>query len=214
MLRKGNTRPFHWADKTMSVLRADQLEACEKDLTGFPSFCLFDSSCNNTNIEQLYDISWYAAEDKASRLEPALHTAEELRVRVLSSFPAEIALLSPDEHELLIRLIVCSGQLSLPDWNDLIPARSLIRRLWCRGEWNNGTFVLHMPHQLCATALIMMAGDDHKSIRDIVDQVLENTDNTLYLAGIMQISAPMAHLSSLLKGTFAEGRNNLMASKE
>ena len=53
MLRKGNTRPFHWADKTMSVLRANQLEACEKDLAGLPSFSLFDNVCTDANIEEL-----------------------------------------------------------------------------------------------------------------------------------------------------------------
>ncbi len=210
MLRKGNTRPFHWADKTMSVLRANQLEACEKDLAGLPSFSLFDNVCTDANIEELYDLSWYAVEDRSSGVAPKLHSAEELRVRVLSSFPAESALLSPEEHELMIRLILCSGQLVLPDWNDLIPARSLIRRLWCRGEWNNGNLVLHMPHQLCATALIMIAGDAHKAVRDIVDQVLENTDNTLYLVGIMQASAPLMHLESLLKDTVSAGRKDLM----
>ena len=176
MLRKGNTRPFHWADKTMSVLKADQLEACEKELADLPSFGLFDTSCNDTNIEDLYDLSWYAAEDRVSGIPPELHTADGLRVRVLSSFPAESALLSPEEHDILIRLVLCSGQLTLTDWNDLIPARSMIRRLWCRGEWINGSLQLHMPHQLCATALIMMAGDAHKTIRDAVDQVLENTE--------------------------------------
>ena len=210
MLRKGNNRPFHWADKTMSVLRANQLEACEKDLAGLPSFCLFDTACTDTNIEELYDLSWYAAEDKAAGANPELHTAEALRIRVLSSFPAEFALLSPEEHEIMIKLILCSGQLTLPDWNDLIPARSLIRRLWCRGEWNGGTLVLHLPHHLCATALIILAGDDHKNIRTIVDQVLEKTDNTLYLVGIMQAAAPLMHLESLLKGTCAEGKKDLM----
>ena len=205
MFRKGNTRAFHWADKTMSVLRADQLEACEKDLAGFPSFCLFDVSCTDLNVEQLYDLSWYAEEDRADHRKPSLHSVEELRIRVLSSFPAESALLSPEEHDILIRLVLCSGQMALPEWNDLIPARSLIRRLWCRGEWNNGTLVLHMPRQLCAAALIIMASEDHKTVREMVDQVLESTDDALYLVGIMQAFGPMARLESLLKETCARG---------
>ena len=47
MLRQTNTRSLHWADKTMSVLRADQLEACEKDLAGLPSRCLFEPDCSD-----------------------------------------------------------------------------------------------------------------------------------------------------------------------
>ena len=55
MLRQRDTRPLHWADKTMSVLRAEQLEACEKDLAGLPSRCLFEQECGNVDAEKLYD---------------------------------------------------------------------------------------------------------------------------------------------------------------
>ena len=51
MLRQTNTRSLHWADKTMSVLRADQLEACEKDLAGLPSRCLFEPDCSDVDAE-------------------------------------------------------------------------------------------------------------------------------------------------------------------
>ena len=30
MLRETNVQRLHWADKTMSVIRQEQLEACEK----------------------------------------------------------------------------------------------------------------------------------------------------------------------------------------
>ena len=210
MLRKGNTRPLHWADKTMSVLRADQLEACEKDLTGLPSFSLFDSACHDEQAEDLYDYSWYASEDRIAGLPFSLHTAESLRSRVLSSFVPESALLPSEEHDLLVKLVLFGGNLPLQDWNDLIPARSLIRRLWCSGEWKDGTFILHMSHHLCATGLFSLASEDHKKIREIADQVIESIDSTLYLVGMMQASAPLSHLQSLLKDTCAEGREDLM----
>ena len=81
MLRQTNTRSLHWADKTMSVLRADQLEACEKDLAGLPSRCLFEADCSNVDAEKLYDISFFAEEDRKSAgraSHPVLHTVDPL----------------------------------------------------------------------------------------------------------------------------------------
>ena len=209
MLRRGNTRPYHWADKTMSVLRADQLEACEKDLTGFPAVCLFDVSCLDRDAEKLYDLSWYAEEDKASGSQPLLHRVSDLRNRVLSGFAPEMALLPGEEHDLLVRLVLFGGHLALQDWNDLIPARSLIRRLWCRGEWKDNVLILYMPHQLCATALILLAGEEHRKLRDIVEHVIDGIDNTLYLMGMMQAAPALRHLQTLLAGTCAEGHPEL-----
>ena len=64
MLRQCDTRTRRWADKTMSVMRADQLEACEKDLAGLPSRCLFEQECSNLDAEKLYELSFFADEDR------------------------------------------------------------------------------------------------------------------------------------------------------
>ena len=68
MLRHYDTRTLQWADKTMSVMRADQLEACEKDLTGLPSRCLFEPECSNIDAEKLYELSFFADEDRCIQL--------------------------------------------------------------------------------------------------------------------------------------------------
>ena len=210
MLRQGNTRPFHWADKTMSVLRADQLEACEKELAGLPPISLFDAACQDVHAEELYDLSYYATDDRINSAKPSLHTANELKIRVLASFPPEMALLPSEEHDLLVRMVLLGGRMAIQDWNELIPAQSMIRRLWCRGEWKDNTFILSMPHQLCATSLILLSGDEHQKIRNIIEQVTDNIDNTLYLNGVLQAAGPIRHLASLLKGTCAEGRMDLI----
>ena len=209
MLRQGNTHPYHWADKTMSVLRANQLEACEKDLAGLPRCCLFDPDCSDEDAECFYQMSFFPREDR-NRPEIMLHSVEQLRVRVLSSFAPELALLSPDEHDLMVRLVLFGGKLVLQDMEELIPARSLVRRLWCRTVPEEGARVLYMPHQLCASALLLLAGDGHRKIRDIVEQVQENTDNSLYLMGMTQASGPLLHLQPLLRGTYAENRPDLI----
>lgn len=208
MLRQGNTHSYHWADKTMSVLRASQLEACEKYLAGLPDRCLFDADCSDEDAESFYQISFFPREDR-KRSDVMLHTVEQLRVRVLSSFAPELALLSSDEHDLIVRLMLFGGKLVLQDMEELIPARSLVRRLWCRAALEDGLHVLYMPHQLCASALLLLAGDGHRKIRDIVEQVQENTDNSLYLMGMTQASGPLLHLRSLLRNTYAENRPDL-----
>ena len=213
MLRQTNTRSLHWADKTMSVLRADQLEACEKDLAGLPSRCLFEPDCSDVDAEKLYDISFFAEEDRKSAgrvLHPVLHTVEELRNRVLHSFAQEAALLSVEEHDLLVRVMLFGGRTPLNDWNELIPARGLVRRLWCRVENVGSNAALILPSQLCVTVLMLLAGDSHRDVRTIVEQVHERIDNTLYLLGAVQASGPARDMLALLKGTFADNRPDLV----
>ena len=213
MLRQSNTRPLHWADKTMSVLRADQLEACEKNLAGLPSRCLFEPECSNVEAEQLYELSFFAEEDrkKSGRaLRPALHTVEQLRNRVLHTFVQEAALLSVEEHDLLVRAVLFGGRIPLNDWNQLIPAQSLVRRLWCRVEGKGENSALVLPHQLCASALLLLAGDSHKEVRGLVEQVHDSIENTLYLLGAARAVGPIRHMTSLLKNTCADGHPELI----
>ena len=197
----------------MSVLRADQLEACEKDLAGLPSRCLFDPDCSNVDAEALYELSFYAEEDRKAAgraLRPALHTVEQLRNRVLHLFVHELALLSVEEHDLLVRAVLFGGRTPLTDWNELLPARGLSRRLWCRVDGQGENAALILPHQLCASALLLLAGDSHKKVREIVEQVHESIDNTLYLLGAARAAGPERHLASLLKDTFADGHPELI----
>ena len=213
MLRQRDTRPLHWADKTMSVMRTEQLEACERDLAGLPSYCLFEPECGNVDAEKLYELSFFTEEDRKASgrsLRPALHTVEQLRNRVLHTFAQECALLSVEEHDLLVRAVLFGGRTLLMDWNELIPARALVRRLWCRVEGNGENTVLIIPHQLCASALLLLAGDSHKAVRDIVEQVHDTIENTLYLLGAARAAGPSRHLTALLKGTCAEGHPELV----
>ena len=213
MVRQSYTRPLHWADRTMSVLRAEQLEACEKYLAGLPSRCLFETECSNLDAEKLYELSFFAEEDlkeSGKPLRPVLHTVEQLRNRVLHTFVQETALLSVEEHDLLVRTVLFGGRTPLTDWNELIPARALVRRLWCRVEGKGDNTTLFMPHQLCSSALLLLAGDSHKAVRTIVEQVHESIDNMLYLLGAARADAPAAHMASLLKGTCADNQPALI----
>ena len=79
-----------------------------------------------------------------------------------------------------------------------------------RVEGKGENTVLILPHQLCASALLLLAGDGHKAVREIVEQIHESIENTLYLLGAAQAAGPARHMASLLKGTCADGHPELI----
>ena len=94
MLRETNVQRLHWADKTMSVIRQEQLEACEKRLSALPQLTVFDLT-SDVDVENIWQCSYDAQEHP--RLDK-LHTRKSLRAQVLGSLSAEAALLSIEEH--------------------------------------------------------------------------------------------------------------------
>ena len=93
MQRNAQTRPDRWTDRTLTILRASRLEACEKEMAGLGGSGLFDAETTDLDAERLFEQSYFAEEEKKKRL----HSIEEMRVQVLSSFPAEMSLLSEEE---------------------------------------------------------------------------------------------------------------------
>ena len=206
MLRLNDRHSLRWADKTLSMLKAKELEACEKDLAGLPGITLFDPECSDLDAEALFDSSWYAREPH----QPALHTIDGLQALVLEHFPAELALLSREEYDLIVRLVLTQGKLRLWNWSDVIPARSLVRRLWCRVEGKGENMTLILPQQLCLTAMLLMTGDAHQAVRKIVDAAIDKTDDTLYLIGSVLLSTPLNDLCQELRETFVGNQPRLV----
>lgn len=196
MLRNNTSRPFLWADKTMSSLKENKLQACEKYLAGLPSFSVFDSKCTINNVETFYSFSFFSEENHPA----VLHTPDSLREHILQLFSDEINFLSDIEHELLVKIIISGGQWPLRDWNDLEPSVGLVRRLWCYTTGQDENRVIHLPHQLCTAALLLLADERHREFRKTLNQIQEAIDNTLYLNGMMDVIAPMNHLASLPEG--------------
>ena len=58
MQRESNVQTLNWADKTMSVMRMRQMEACEKRLGDCPDFGLFDG-CDEQKIEEICAHAFY-----------------------------------------------------------------------------------------------------------------------------------------------------------
>ncbi len=207
MLRETNVQRLHWADKTMSVIREQQLEACEKRLALLPTTSLFDLT-DETRVEEVWQCSYEAAEHPQVR---ELHTLQGLRARVLADLPAEAALLSIEEHELLERLITLNGHAELMHWDETASAESLVRRLWCVITNVEGHFVLHLPEQLRLPLTMILASRQHEEIRAKLlrhDAVIRGL---LYIGGLLHYEEPLEHLmDDVVRGTYAANQELAM----
>ncbi|MBQ8554898.1 MAG: hypothetical protein IJ438_03390 [Clostridia bacterium] len=200
MLREINVQRLHWADKTMSVLREQQLEACEKRLAALPSFGLFDG-CTDVNVETLWGYSYDAQEHPQLT---HLHTVHELRSQVLSALPVEAALLSIEEHMLLERLISLGGKAELMDWEETSAAESLVRRLWCTIHREENRIIITLPHELLMPLTMVLSTRQHIEIRERLlrhDAVIRAL---LYIGGLLHFEEPLYHLlNEVVDGTYA-----------
>lgn len=144
MQRESNVQTLNWADKTMSVLRLQQLEACEKRLSAYLGFGLF-SGCDDAHVEELWATSYEAGEQKDHNM---LHTVEGLQNRVLAQLPREAALLSVQEHMLVERMLLFDGEAELMDVEEAAAAESLLARMWCYLRQEEDRFILCLPRTL------------------------------------------------------------------
>ena len=200
MLRETNVQRLHWADKTMSVLRQEQLEACEKRLSALPRVTIFDLA-DETRTEEIWQCSYNAQEHP--RLEK-LHSRKELRAQVLGSLAAEAALLSVEEHLLVERLITLGGTAELIDWEETTAAESLVRRLWCTISRDGGRTVVHIPEALLAPLTLTLSSHQHQEIRERLMRHDSVIRGMLYIGGLLHYEEPLYHLmTDVLQDTYA-----------
>ena len=200
MLRETNVQRLHWADKTMSVLRQEQLEACEKRLSALPDVTVFDLS-DDLRTEDIWACSYDAQEHP--RVDK-LHTHKELRAQILGSLAAEAALLSVEEHLLVERLVSLKGTAELIDWEETSAAESLVRRLWCTISRRNGRIVLHMPEALLTPLTLALSSHQHQELRDKLMHHDAVVRGLLYIGGLLHFEEPLYHLmTEVLAGSYA-----------
>ncbi len=195
-------KPVRWADRTMSVLQRNRFQACEKNLAGLPQHTLFDPSVTDVDAEMFYASSWYSMDEKPK----SLHTIEALRARVLEDLAVEMALLAPEEHDLMIRAVLCGGHLPLLHPESLFPAVSLVRRLWARVIRGPRFMVLELPTQVCLAGVLTMAGDGHQQLYDRFANIFNTVDNTLYLAGVLNADTVLQDMREAFRDTPAADR--------
>lgn len=200
MLRETNVQTLHWADKTMSILRARQLEACEGRLAALPDFGLFDG-CDDSNVEELWRVSFDAQEQP---IPTALHTQRQLQAQVLTNLPAEAALLSPEEHQLMERMLALDGEAELLDWEESGAAEALARRLWCTVTREEDRIFVRLPQELMVPLRLITSSKAHEELRDKLYRYDATIRGLLYIGGLLHVGEPMRHLmADVLEGTHA-----------
>ncbi len=200
MLRQTNVQRLHWADKTMSVIRQEQLEACEKRLSALPKATVFELA-DDLHTEEVWQCSYDAQEHPQMN---ELHTVKGLRAEVLARLPAEAALLSVEEHLLVERLISLGGRAELIDWEETAAAESLVRRLWCTITRENSRTVVHMPDSLVTPLTLTLSSHAHQELRDRLMQHDSVIRALLYIGGLLHYEEPLNHLlSDVLRDSYA-----------
>ncbi len=191
MQRETHTQTLAWADKTMSVMQQQQLEACEKRLGQLPAFGLFNG-CDDANAEELWRISVDCQEHSRP---DCLHSAASLSEAVLRRLPAEAAFLSMPEYALATDLAASDEPLALDDWSDTAPAEVLVRRLWCvvrRDE--TGWPSLSMPAQIRTALGAVLRSAAHQQVRSCVVRFLVTSFCVLNIYGMVYAEDALAYL--------------------
>ena len=200
MLRETNVHQLHWADKTMSVIRQEQLEACEKRLSALPQVTIFDLT-DDLRTEEVWQCSYDAQEHP--RMEK-LHTRKELRAQVLGHLAAEAALLSVEEHLLVERLVTLGGTAELIDWEETTAAESLVRRLWCTITREGNRTTVHLPDALLPPLTLTIGSHQHQEIRERLMRHDSVIRGMLYIGGLLHYEEPLYHLMiDVLQDTYA-----------
>lgn len=193
LLRTSTYRVEHWCDKVMSVLREQQLEACQERLSRCPEQGIFDAVCQD-QAWLLFQLSFYAKELHAHRPD-----AEALKKLVLAYLPKEACFLSPREDELVKRMLVGSGETYISDWDEISAAEALVSRLWCTLEiTKDDTALLRLQKPLIAPVTEAMLSSLYARVHERLFTFDATLHSLLYLSGFLHASVPMAHFCQTL----------------
>lgn len=182
-----------WCDKTMSVMREQQLELCQDRLSRCPSGGIFGELCGD-EVEKLFHFSFYAQEKRQP-----VPAQEELRRRVLDHVGREACYLSPREDELVKRMLMGGGEAYLLDWDEISAAEGLISRLWCTLRISDEDHAI-LKLEDCLPGLITaaMLTERYTQIRARLFSFEATLHSLLYLSGFLHAGVPAAHLKEQL----------------
>lgn len=204
MQRELSEQSMAWPDKTMSLIRQRQLEACEERLATLPAFGVFQG-CTDANAEELWRVTYEAQEQLAL---PRLHTQRELEEQVMARLPVELLLLPIHEYELLGRAMLNPERTPLMDWHECAPAESLVRRLLCVCQIEeDDTISLRVAPEVSAAIYRIASDPVHIRLREQVSAFYLTVMAALNVYGAMWADEAEAYLrESVLTGTAANDR--------
>ncbi|MBR1585798.1 MAG: hypothetical protein IJ662_09680 [Clostridia bacterium] len=190
-----NTRCMdRWSDKTMSVMREQQLEACQDRLSHCPAVGIFGELCED-EVDKLFHFSFYAQEKRSPT-----PSQKELCRRVLDHVSEEACFLSPREDELVKRMIMNGGESYLADWDEISAAEGLISRLWCALRVTDEDHaVLKLEDALFGLITQAMLSEKYARIREKIFSFDATLHSLLYLSGFLHAGVPTAHFKQQLQ---------------
>lgn len=177
----------------MSVLREQQLEACQERLSRCPSQGLFDLLCED-EYQLLFRTSYYVHEIRGRQ--PSM---KEMRLKVLTYLPEEVCFLSDSEDALLKRMLMNEGKAALSDWDEVSAAEALVSRLWCTLEiTKEDTAYLKLQPNLMLPITESMLTSRYVRVRARLFSFDATLHSLLYLSGFLHSAAPVEHFLNLL----------------
>ncbi|MBR5108886.1 MAG: hypothetical protein IK099_01725 [Clostridia bacterium] len=188
MFRTSTSRVEHWCDKTMSVMRERQLEACQDRLYRYPAQGLFGKLCAD-EIRDLFHLSFYAREIKT-----CVPGQAELQSLVLKRAEMEACYLSPREDDLIKRILMGGGEAFLNDWDEISAAEALISRLWCTLQiLDEDAARVCLAPELTAPITKAMLSEEYAETRKRLFSFDATLHSLLYLSGFLHASVPLTH---------------------
>lgn len=186
-------RMDRWCDKTMSVMREQQLEACQDRLSRCPANGIFGELCDD-EAEKLFHFSFYAQERRAP-----VPSRQEMCEKVLGHVSREACFLSAREDELVKRMLMEGGETYLSDWDEISAAEGLISRLWCTLRLSREEHaVLRLEEALVGLITQAMLTERYSLIREKLFSFDATLHSLLYLSGFLHAGVPAAHFGQQL----------------
>ena len=191
----------------MSVMREQQLEACQDRLYRCPAAGIFDELCED-EIQNLYNLSYYAKEER--RGAPC---QQALREKVLKNVPLEACYLSPGEDDLVKRMLRGGGEAYLDDWDEISAAEALISRLWCTLQIEDDDYArLLIAPELVEPITQAMTAPQYLRIREQLFAFDATLNSLLYLSGFLHASVPLTQFL-LQKQKESDGVTSLLIGR-
>ncbi|MBE0601870.1 MAG: hypothetical protein IH607_08770, partial [Firmicutes bacterium] len=175
-----------WSEKTLSILREKQFEACERRLSNTLQFGLFSPLATNKYAQQLFEQSFFADEVPGDRLV----TVEALRAEVLKLLPHEAHYLSSAENALLEQLLLAGGRLTSKNWEEIPAAEALQSRLWCSFQFAGESWTLDLAQELREPLIKYFTQEKHSSARTRSFRYDVTIHGLLYITGFLPSLQP------------------------
>lgn len=185
MLREVTTHS-DWGEKTMSMMREKQFEACERRLSAHLGLSLFSPEITDLEVQELMEGSYYRPE-----MGEALVTVEGLRQTVLTQLPRETLCLSQGESQLVERLLLAKGSIALTEWDDIGAAEALVSRLWCSFHMTEEDWMLELPQALHEPILLAMNVPEYPQVKELLLRYDAMMMGLLYIAGFLHCAQPI-----------------------